>query len=198
MQWGIPKLKRLTAKLLGVIKRTLLALTDFLLSISLGGIEAILLALPWLLRIMAVLVWLAAAFIGIETVNDIYAPYSPAIPVIALQFAVILASVAWLAILLNRNARFLWGGMAAGGLVIGGISLGAAWVLEHWRYANLFFRVLPPALFSVLLIHETVRLRALRQKGKLTNPFRKANDRHESDEHLALERRDNQIKHDLP
>ena len=185
-------------KYLNRIKRTLLALTDFLLSISLGGIEAILLALPWLLRIMAVLVWLTAAFIGIETVNDIYAPYSPAIPVIALQFAVILASVAWLAILLNRNARFLWGGMAAGGLVIGGISLGAAWILEHWSYANLFFRVLPPALFSVLLIHETVRLRALRQTGKLTNPFRKANDRHESDEHPALERRDNQIKHDLP
>lgn len=197
MQWGILKLKRLTAKLLGVIKRTLLALTDFLLFMFLGGIEAILLVLPWLLRITVVLVWLTAAFIGIETVNDIYAPYSPATPVIALQFTVILASVAWLAILLNRNARFLWGGMAAGGLVIGGISLGAAWILEHWSYANLFFRVLPPALFSVLLIHETVRLRALRQKGKLSNPFRKANDRHESDEHPPLERRNIQPNLDL-
>lgn len=171
------------------IKRALLALTDFLLSMFLGGIVAILLVLPWLLRIMAVLVWLVATFIGIETVNDIYAPCSPAVPVIALQFAVILASVAWIAILLNRNSRFLWGGMAAGGLVIGGMALGANWMLEHWRYSNLFFRVLPPALFSVLLIHETIRLHALRQKGKLTNPFHQVNDRHESDEHPPLQRR---------
>jgi hypothetical protein len=198
IQWGILKLKRLTAKLLGVLRRALLALTDFLLSLFLGGIAAILLVLPWLLRLMAVLVWLTAAFIGIETINIIYAPYSPAIPLIALQFAVILASVAWIAYLLNRNARFLWGGMAAGGLVIGGMALGAAWMAEHWKYASLFFRVLPPALFSVLLIHETVRLRALRQMGKLTRPFRKANDRHESDEDPPLERRDCQPKQDLP
>lgn len=180
-------------KRLNLIKRALEALIEFLLSMFLGGVSAILLAIPWLLRLMAVLVWLTAAFIGIKTVNNIYAPYSPTIPVIALQFAVILASVAWIAYLLYRNARFLWGGMAAGGMVIGGISLGVAWLLEHWRYASLFFRVLPPALFSVLLIHETVRLRAMRKRGELKNPFHKVYDRHESDNEPKSERRDNQL-----
>jgi hypothetical protein len=173
-------------------KRALATLTEFLLSMFLGCIAAILLVIPWLLRIVAVLVWLTAAFIGIETIHSIYGPYSPAIPVIALQFAVILASVSWIAFLLNRNARFLWGGMVAGGLVISGISLGATWMLEHWKYANLFFRVLPPALFSILLIHETVRLRAMRKSGELKNPFHKANDRHESDNEPKSGRRDNQ------
>ncbi len=181
-------------KSLNLIKRALAALIEFLLSMFLGSIVTFLLAIPWLLRIMAVLVWLTAAFIGIETVNNIYAAYSPAIPVIALQFAVILASVAWIAFLLNRNVKLLWGGMAAGGMVIGGISLGAAWMLEHWKYANLVFRVFPPALFSVLLIHETVRLRAMRQKGKLTNPFHKVNDRHESDNESKPERRNDQLQ----
>jgi hypothetical protein len=170
----------------------------FFLFAVLGIVGAVLYALPWLLRATALLIWLGGAYLGIIVIETIYAPYSPAIPVIALQFAVILASVAWMSILLNKNARFLWGGVAAGGLVIGGMALGAAWMAEHWKYASLLFRVLPPALFSVLLIHETIRLRALRQKGRLTNPFHKINDRHESDEHPPLERRDRQPKQGLP
>ncbi len=181
-------------KRLNLIKRALAELIEFLVSLFLGGVAAILLVFPWLLRIVAVLVWLTAAFIAIETINSIYAPYTPAIPVIALQFAVILASVSWIVFLLNRNARFLWGGMAAGGMVIGGISLGVAWMLEHWKYANLVFRVFPPALFSVLLIHETVRLRAMRKRGELKNPFHKVNDRHESDNESKPERRNDRLQ----
>jgi hypothetical protein len=86
-------------------------------------------------------------------------------PVIALQFAVILMSVGWLLIVLNKNTKLVWGGMAAGGLVIGGASIGSIWLLSHWQYADLFFRVLPPALFSVLLIYETIRMRSLRRNG---------------------------------
>jgi hypothetical protein len=111
--------------------------------------------------VIALLLWLGGDYLGISSVQTIYAPNSPAIPVIALQFALILMSVGWLLIALSKNTSLVWGGMTAGGLVIGGASIGAAWLLAHWQYADLFFRVLPPALFSLLLIYEMIRLRSL-------------------------------------
>ena len=121
---------------------------------------------------MALLLWLGGDYLGISSIQVIYAPISPSIPVIALQFAVILMSVGWLLIVLNQNTKLVWGGMAAGGFVIGGASRGAIWLLSHWQHTDLFFRVLPPALFSVLLIYETIRLRSLRHNGiiKLDEP----------------------------
>ena len=136
-------------------------LFEFLTIIILGVVGAILYVLPWLLRIVALLLWLGGDYLGITLIQTIYAPFSPAIPVIALQFAVILVSVGWLLIVLSKKTRLVWGGMATGGLVIGGASIGSIWLLSHWRYADLFFRVLPPALFSVLLIYETIRLRSM-------------------------------------
>ena len=136
-------------------------LLEFLAIVVLGVAGAILYALPWLLRVIALLLWLGGDYLGISSVQTIYAPNSPAIPVIALQFALILMSVGWLLIVLSKNTSLVWGGMTAGGLVIGGASIGAAWLLAHWRYADLFFRVLPPALFSLLLIYEMIRLRSL-------------------------------------
>ena len=136
-------------------------LLEFLAIVILGIVGAILYSLPWLLRIVALLIWLGGDYLGISTIQAIYFPISPAIPVVALQFAVILMSVGWLLIVLNKNTKLVWGGMAAGGLVIGGASIGSIWLLSHWRYADLFFRVLPPALFSVLLIYETIRLRSM-------------------------------------
>ena len=137
-------------------------LFEFLTIIILGVVGAILYALPWLLRIVALLLWLGGDYLGITLIQTIYAPFSSAIPVIALQFAVILISVGWLLIVLSKNTKLVWGGMATGGLVIGGASFGSNWLLSHWHYADLFFRVLPPALFSVLLIYETIHLRSMR------------------------------------
>ena len=136
-------------------------LLEFLAIVVLGVAGAILYALPWLLRVIALLLWLGGDYLGISSVQTIYAPNSPAIPVIALQFALILMSVGWLLIVLSKNTSLVWGGMTAGGLVIGGASIGSIWLLAHWRYADLFFRVLPPALFSLLLIYEMIRLRSL-------------------------------------
>jgi len=136
-------------------------LLGFLTILVLGIVGAVLYALPWLLRAAALLLWLGAAYLGITSIETIYAPYSPAIPVMALQFAVILISVGWVIILLRNNPQLVWGGMAAGGLVVGSASIGSAWLLTHWQYADLFFRVLPPALFSILLIYETIRMRSL-------------------------------------
>ncbi len=153
--------------LLNAIRVVLVALIEFLTAMILGVLFAILFALPWILRAASVLIWLGGDYLGISTIQGIYAPISPAMPVIALQFAVILMSVGWLLIVLNKNPRLVWGGMAAGGLVIGGISSGSIWLLSHWQYADLFFRVLPPTLFSSLLIYETIRLRSLRHIGNV-------------------------------
>ena len=140
-------------------------LLEFIAIIILGIVGAILYSLPWLLRIVALLLWLGGDYLGISTIEAIYAPISPSTPVLALQFAVILMSIGWLLIVLNKNTKLVWGGMAAGGFVIGGASTGAIWLTSHWQHADLFFRVLPPALFSVLLIYETIRLRSLRHNG---------------------------------
>ena len=153
--------------LLNAIRVVLVALIEFLTAMILGVLFAILFALPWIFRAISVLIWLGGDYLGISTIQAIYTPISPTIPVIALQFAVILMSVGWLLIILSKNPRLVWGGMAAGGLVIGGASSGSIWLLSHWQYADLFFRVLPPSLFSVLLIYETIRLRSLRRNGNM-------------------------------
>ncbi len=152
--------------LIRFVVNAILYLLGFLTIVILGVVGAVLYALPWLLRMLALLLWLSGAYLGVTSIQTIYAPYSPAIPVIALQFAVILILVAWIAILLRANNKFFWGGVAIGGLVAGGASIGAAWILAHWQYADLFFRVLPPTLFSVLLIYETIRLRSMRRNCK--------------------------------
>jgi hypothetical protein len=53
--------------------------------------------------------------------------------------------------------------MAAGGLVMGSTAIGSIRLLENWEYADLFFRALPPALFAILLIYETIHLRSVRR-----------------------------------
>ena len=136
-------------------------LYEFVIVIALGLLVAFLAALPWLLRMTAMLSWLFAAWFGLNAIQTIYAPYSPAIPVIALQFSVILILVGWVLVVLSKNTNFIWGGMAAGGLVMGSAAIGAIRLLAHWQHADLFFHVLPPALFAILLIYETTHLRSV-------------------------------------
>lgn len=140
-------------------------LAEFLTIVVLGIIGAILSALPWLLRMVALILWLGGAYLGFTTIQIIYTPFSPVVPVLALQFVVILVSVGWVLILMQKSTSFFWGGMATCGLVIGSATTGAIWLLDHWLYADLFFRVLPSALFTVLLIYEATRLRVVFRNG---------------------------------
>ncbi len=151
----------------------------FLMIIILGIAGAILYALPWLFRMGALLLWLYGSYLGFTSIQIIYAPFSPVIPIIALQFAVILISVGWVLIILEKDPGFIWGGLATGGLVVSGASVGSIWLLTHWSDASLFFRVLPPALFSTLLIYETLRLRSLCRSGTLL-PAANTNDLEET------------------
>ena len=159
-------LSSLIANLLTIIVKVFITLIQFLIVIVLGLVAAVLFALPWLLRAAALLIWLAAAYMGFTSIQTIYAPYSPTIPVIALQFAVILISVGWVIIVLSKNSSFVWGGMAAGGLIVGGAVHWVYLAVANWQHADLFFRVLPPALFSILLIYETIHLRSVRRNGR--------------------------------
>jgi hypothetical protein len=155
--------------LLKKIKDAARMLSAFFAVLALGIVAAILYAIPWLLRAAAVVGWLAAGYVGITTVNAIYSPYSPSLPVLALQFAVIAAMVAWTGAMLLVNPKHIWGSLAAGSLALYGFSYGANWMMVHWQYADLFFRVLPPALFAAMLLHETIHLRLTRRNaGKIT------------------------------
>lgn len=145
-------------------------LLEFLLTLILGILGAALYALPWLLRAASVVVWLAAGYVGLTWVGDFYTPLvSSPIPVRALQAAVILILVAWVIFgLMLRGVQAVWGLLAAGGITVGGFFWQAApRMLARWpEGAGLFFRMLPSALFIVLLVFATLRLKSVYgQKG---------------------------------
>lgn len=148
------------ASLLLQIQRIVVVLTEFLLALFLGGVTAVLFAIPWLFRFAAILVWLIAAFSWIQTIQLIYAPATNSTPLFALQFAAILLMVAW-AIAAIRDGKQIWGVLIAGGLVGWLLSILAIWLFEHWEYADVFFKVLPPTLFAVGMIFSVTRARRL-------------------------------------
>jgi len=80
----------------------------------------------------------------------------------ALQGALILIQVSWLTVVFLYAGELVWGGMAVGGIFVGGASWLAA-RFQSWEYSEPIFRLLPPLLFAVLLIYETIRLRSARR-----------------------------------
>jgi len=132
-----------------------------LIALTLGILAAILHLIPWLLRAASVLGWLAAAFLCITTLRDIYSPFTDAVPMLALEFLVIMLALLW-AMAGMMAGKQVWGVLAAGALTMWGLSSGMTWLSVHWQYADLFFRVLPPALLAVGMISLSIRARARR------------------------------------
>jgi len=155
--------KNLISTLITLIIKVFKALIQFLIVLVLGLVAAVLLALPWLLRLVSLGAWLAAIYAGIQSIQRIYSPFSSAIPLISLQFALTLIAVAWMMTLFISNHKYLWGGLLASGIVIGGGAQGANWLAANWKYAGLMFHALPPALFALLLIYETIHQKRKRQ-----------------------------------
>lgn len=154
--------------LVKAIAKAAVLLGQFITILFLGLVTAFLYALPWVLRMACILIWLMAAYRAIETIQELYAPNSPVGAVLALQFAVIFLMVAWVGALLLANFQYIWGGLGLGGLFTGLIVwVGIPALQANWQYATLFFRVLPPALFSLGLITITIRMRTLRKKQTL-------------------------------
>jgi hypothetical protein len=150
------------------IKQSLMLALRFLSELLLGILAAILYLIPWLLRAASVLGWLTAAFLCITTLRDIYSPFTDAIPMLALEFLVIMLALLWAMVGL-REGRQVWGILAAGALTMWGLSSGMNWLSVHWQYAHLFFSVLPPALLAVGMISLSVRARARRLSTRKIN-----------------------------
>lgn len=154
--------------LLAAIGKGLRVLVEFLVTAALGVIAAVVLALPWILRAGSVLLWLAGGYEGIKCIEAVYGSTTPKIPLLALEFGVILGLVVWLmGVMIAKGAQAIWGGFAsAGGAAYAAARWGIPALQAHWIYADLFFRVLPAALFAMLLIVFSVRMRAKRAKFK--------------------------------
>jgi len=151
--------------------------SGFLLILLFGVFGAFLYALPWLLRAASVLAWLAAGYLAITEIDELYRPYAASrIPVFALQFAIIVVMVGWITtgFLQRKNKNMVWGMFATGGILIGGFFWKLVpWLFTRWPLAtDLIFRILPSAMFMVLLIVMTLRLKWLRLSGTvgLTTP----------------------------
>ena len=149
-------------------------LATFLKEVLSAILVAFLYLIPWLLRIASILSWLVAAFISINTLHDIYSPFTDTIPMFALQLGVILIMMQW-AMYGLRNGQNIWGLLFAGAIFLWLISEAMTWFSIHWQYADLFFRILPPALLGVGMITLSVRARTRRmsrvsgEKNQTTN-----------------------------
>ncbi len=153
------------ARLQADIRARLAALWKFITILFLALVAALLLALPWLLRVASVMVWLAGAYTLMVAIDNLYSPFSRPFPVLTLQFVVILTMVGWVGFLLQRRGKQdIWGGLAIGGV----LSLLATRLglpsLTQWQYADLFLAVLPPATAALLLFYIAIRLRLLRER----------------------------------
>jgi hypothetical protein len=146
-----------------VLRKTWEKFKAFLVVFVKGVLLALLLPLPWLMRLAAVLTWLTGAALAMEAIRKIYQPFTPSGAVFALQFAVIFLMVAWVGVALRFEGRLIWGGLTVGGLVPLLLVCYALPRFSAWQYAHLFSRLLPPALFALGLIYLTYRFRFLRK-----------------------------------
>ena len=163
------------SSLLKFIWGALKYLVGFLTVLFLSILGALLYALPWILRVAVLLGWLASGYVAMTCIEDIYSQQvSSPIPVLALQFAIMIVMVAWIMIgMMQKGNDAIWGLLAAGGIVVGSFfGRIIPWVLLRWPFfTELVLRVLPSSLFIVLLIFITIRMKWLRtvSMGKISN-----------------------------
>lgn len=168
---------------------SIFGLFQFLLILLMGILAGIALALPWLLRFICLGIFLAGIYSGMETIQFMYSRFSPALPVFALQFALILAANGFIIFMLQHKASYFWGSsILIGSLLIGASHAAHALPIEN-KYALFLVQVLPATAMTALWLHEAVRLRKIFKTVRTTTYLTKGNDRHESDENQS-ERRD--------
>ncbi|MBN2116268.1 MAG: hypothetical protein JW730_06850 [Anaerolineales bacterium] len=147
---SITTLKRL-------IQRLLRSLIEFLTVMILGLVATFLIVLPWLLRALALMGWLAGTFLAWLTVSNLYSAFTPVLPLIALTSVPAILSVALVVWLFYRGQQgHLWGAMALWG-VIGFLVWKGSMLLTRWQYGTLVIQVLPAALCAVLLLYINLR-----------------------------------------
>lgn len=155
-------------KLLLTTQKALKLIVQFLAILILGMLAALLYAIPWLIRMAAILVWLAGMAVAIEAVDILYRSHSPAGAVMALQFVIIFLMVAWVGVVIQLQPLHIWGALViSGATMFVTVLAGIPWLQNNWQHTDLFFRVLPPALFTSLMLYTTIRLRLLREAKHL-------------------------------
>lgn len=145
------------SNLLTAIWKALRTLGEFLVVILLGIVAALLFMMPWVLRALALIGWLAGTFLIWLTINDLYSASTPAIPLIALTAVPAILSVALVVCLFYRGQQGrLWGAMTLWG-IIGWLIWKSSLQLAQWQYGALVVQVLPAVLSTVLLIYINIR-----------------------------------------
>lgn len=160
------------SNLLDIIQQALKTLVEFLTVLLFGLLAAILIALPWLLRMVALFGWLAGTFLLWKTVNDLYSLFTPTLPMFALSAVpAILSSALVVWLFSSGNQGKLWGAMTLWG-VMGWLVWRYSMVLMQWQYGTFVVQVLPAALSAVLMLTITlrwgpaIRARRMNAKGK--------------------------------
>jgi len=159
--------------LLNIISNSLRTLAEFLTVLFLGLIVGILIVLPWLLRVLALLGWLAGTFLLWLTINDLYSAFTPTLPLFALTAVPAILSTALVIWFFSRGQQGkLWGAMTLWG-VIGWLVWKGSSLLMGWNYGLLIVQVLPASLSAVLLLYINIRwglvFRARRLVGNRQN-----------------------------
>jgi hypothetical protein len=145
------------SSLLAAIWKALKTLLEFLAVILLGIVAALLLIMPWLLRALALIGWLAGTFLIWLTINQLYGAFTPALPLMALTAVPAILSAALVVWLFYRAQQGkLWGAMTLWG-VIGWLIWKGSLLLAKWQYGLLAIQILPAALSAVLLIYINIR-----------------------------------------
>jgi hypothetical protein len=145
------------SNLLIFIKQSLRTLIEFLMVILLGIAATLLFILPWLLRALALIVWLAGTFLIWLTINNLYRMDTPALPLMALTAIPAILSAALVVGLFYRGQPGLvWGAMTLWGM-IGWLIWRSSVLLTQWTYGWLVVQVLPAVLSAVLLIYINIR-----------------------------------------
>ena len=145
------------ASLFRYILHALWTILQFLAVVALGLIAGILLILPWLMRALALIGWLAGTFLIWMSVNNLYEDFTPALPLLALSAIPAILSSALLVWLFYRGQQGkLWGVMTLWG-VIGWLIWKGSSLLMDWQYGPLVIQVLPATLSAVLLLYINIR-----------------------------------------
>ena len=156
------------SSLLTTIAKSLKALAEFLTVLFLGLIAGLLIVLPWLLRVLALLGWLAGTFLLWLTINNLYSSFTPTLPLFALTAVPAIISTALVVWLFSRGQQGkLWGAMTLWG-VIGWLVWKGSILLSKWHYGLLVVQVLPAALCAVLLLYINIRWGLVVRAKRLT------------------------------
>ena len=143
--------------ILNIIWKALKTLAEFLAVLSLGLVAGILLILPWLMRALALIGWLAGTFLIWMSVNNLYEDFTPALPLLALSAIPAILSSSLVVWLFYRGQQGkLWGAMTLWG-VIGWLIWKGSSLLMDWQYGPLVIQVLPVTLSAVLLLYINIR-----------------------------------------